>query len=151
MTFMIKTVVCKKEGCSGNQFYIETINNKLKIICRECRTENIIDMNNNEFIMLSNCSKCDGNIFKLFIDLETNKVYVKCIKCGAPPDMVYVDEDGVQVTYEDKILQSIKEIMNRVDQRVCNLEMKIDGIEKGQDILEESLAYINKYLVMDKK
>ena len=37
--------------------------------------------------------------------------------------------------------------MNQVDQRVCNLEVKIQTMEHGQEILEESLAYINKYIV----
>lgn len=150
MAFMIKTVVCKREGCSGNEFYIETIENKLKLVCKECRTEILIDINNNEFIMLPHCSECNNDVFKLFMDIENKKVYVKCTKCGAPPEMVYIDDDGVQVTYEVKLLQSIKLLMNRLDQRMCNLEVKLDALEKGQDILEESLAYINNYIVSDK-
>jgi len=37
--------------------------------------------------------------------------------------------------------------MYHVDQRVCNLEIKVKNMERGQNILEESLAYINKYIV----
>ncbi|NRZ51374.1 hypothetical protein DFR95_000002 [Clostridium beijerinckii] len=36
--------------------------------------------------------------------------------------------------------------MYQIDQRICSLEMKIDGLEKGQELLEESLAYINRYM-----
>lgn len=36
--------------------------------------------------------------------------------------------------------------MHQVDQRVCNLELKVEGLEKGHELLEESLAYINKYM-----
>ena len=147
---MIKTVFCKKEGCSGNEFYIETINNKLKIICRECKTEFFLEANNDGYLMLSKCSKCNNEVFKLFTDASNNKIYVKCTKCGAPPEIIYLDEDGIQVSYESKVLQNIKELMNKVDQRVYNLEIKIDAMEKGQDILEESLAYINKYIVDSK-
>lgn len=43
-------------------------------------------------------------------------------------------------------MQDIKQLMNQIDQRVCNLEMKIEGLEKGQELLEESLAYINRYM-----
>ena len=89
-------------------------------------------------------------MFKLFNDENNNKIYAKCTKCGAPPEIIYIDEDGIQVSYESKILQSIKELMNKVDQRVYNLEIKVDAVEKGQDILEESLAYINKYIVESK-
>lgn len=150
MTFMIKTVVCKKEGCSGNEFYIQTINNKLKITCRECNTEILLDANSDGYLMLSKCSKCNNKMFKLFNDENNNKIYAKCTKCGAPPEIIYIDEDGIQVSYESKILQSIKELINKVDQRVYNLEIKVDAVEKGQDILEESLAYINKYIVESK-
>lgn len=33
---MIRTVVCQKEGCSGNRFQIETIDNNIQATCREC-------------------------------------------------------------------------------------------------------------------
>ena len=36
--------------------------------------------------------------------------------------------------------------MYKIDQRICNLEIKVDGLEKGQELLEESLAYINRYM-----
>lgn len=59
---------------------------------------------------------------------------------------IYIDDEGVQVTYEAKLLQDIKQFMYQIDQRICSLEMKIDGLEKGQELLEESLAYINRYM-----
>ena len=37
--------------------------------------------------------------------------------------------------------------MYQVDQRVCNLEIKVESMEHSQEVLEESLAYINKYIV----
>ena len=40
--------------------------------------------------------------------------------------------------------------MYQVDQRICNLEVKVEAMERGQDVLEESLAYINKYIVENK-
>ena len=33
---MVRTVVCKKDGCSGNEFYITTKDNKLMLTCNEC-------------------------------------------------------------------------------------------------------------------
>ena len=38
----------------------------------------------------------------------------------------------------------------QLDQRVCNLEVKIGDMERSQNVLEESLAYINKYIVNDR-
>lgn len=52
----------------------------------------------------------------------------------------------MQVTYQEKLLHDIKHLMQQIDQRVCNLEIKVEGLEKGQELLEESLAYINKYM-----
>ena len=46
--------------------------------------------------------------------LEKGMVYAKCIKCGYPPERVYIDVDGVQVTYEAKLLNDIKELMHQL-------------------------------------
>ncbi|SFD47547.1 hypothetical protein [Clostridium uliginosum] len=143
---MIRTVVCEKDGCSGNEFYIKSEDNKLKLICKECESIYYHDINYYDFIMLSSCSSCNNNVFKVFKDLDNDNIYAKCTKCGAPPEKIFIDSDGVQVTYEAKLLCDIKDLMHKVDQRVCNLELKLDDLERGQELLEESLAYINKYM-----
>lgn len=147
MLLMIRTVVCQKEGCSGNSFYIETIDDKLQVICKECGNKYIFDISYYDFVMISSCSKCNNETFKIFRDIEKGGIYAKCSKCGSPPEKMYIDSDGVQVSYEGKLLQDIRQLMNLVDQRVLNLELKIDTMEHSQEILEESLAYINKYIV----
>ena len=143
---MIRTVVCKKDGCKGNEFYIVTEDNKLKLTCRECGSNYYYDVSQYDFTMLSNCEKCNNDVFKVFVDLEKKGAYAKCTKCGYPPEKVFIDAEGIQVTYEAHLLQDIKQLMNQIDQRVCNLEMKIEGLEKGQELLEESLDYINRYM-----
>lgn len=143
---MITTIVCKKDGCSGNEFYIASEDNKLKVTCKECGSVYYFDITNYEFVILSNCSKCNNDVFKVFKDPEKDGIYAKCTKCGAPPDRIFIDDDGIQVTYEGKILNDIRQLMHQFDQRVCSLENKIEGLEKGQELLEESLAYINKYM-----
>lgn len=144
---MIRTVVCEKEGCSGNKFYIENIEDKLQAICKECGNKYKFDVSYYDFIMISSCSQCKNDVFKLFRDIENTGVYAKCTECGSPPEKIYVDSDGIQVSYEAKLLQDIRNLMQDVDQRVCNLEIKIETMEHSQEILEESLAYINKYIV----
>lgn len=144
---MIRTVVCEKEGCSGNTFFIETENNNLKLTCNHCNSEYFLDISYYDFIMLSNCSKCTNDTFKVFRDTEKEGVYVKCVECGAAPEKIYIDSDGIQVSYEAKLLNDIKELMYLVEQRICNLEVKMQGFESSQAVLEESLAYINRYLV----
>ena len=37
--------------------------------------------------------------------------------------------------------------MNLLEQRIYNLEGNIKDLENGQNLLEQSLAYINKYIV----
>lgn len=143
---MVQTVVCKKDGCSGNEFSIATEDNEIRLSCKNCGSTYYYDVSYYEFIMLSNCEKCNNDIFKVFNNLEKKGIYAKCTRCGSPPEKVFIDDDGVQVTYESKLLQDIKQIMNKIDQRIYNLEMKVDGLEKGQELLEESLAYINKYM-----
>lgn len=147
---MIRTVVCEKEGCCGNTFYIETIDNNLQAICKECGNKYLFNMEHYDFNVISSCSECTNDAFKLFRDLESQAIYAKCSKCGAPPEKVYIDADGVQVSYEAKLLQDIKGLMNKLDQRLCALEVKVEDMENGQRIIEESLAYINKYVVQQK-
>lgn len=145
---MIRTVVCQQEKCCGNRFYIKTSEGKLEAICKECGSK--YELNNIEcydYIMISSCSKCNNDTFKLFRDVESNRIYAKCTECGSPPEVIFVDSDGVQVSYEGKLLQEVRELINQLDQRVHNLEVKIDTMEHGQEIIEQSLAYINKYIV----
>lgn len=144
---MIRTVVCEKDGCSGNRFYINTSNSLLEITCSECGSKYNVDVSYNDFIILSSCTKCDNYIFKVFKDTDNESIYMKCAECGEAPEKIYVDSDGMQVSYESKVLNDIKSTLKLVEQRMCNLEMKIQDLERGQDILEESLAYINRYIV----
>lgn len=144
---MIRTVVCEKEGCSGNRFLLESEEDKLCLICAQCNSKYEIDVSNEDFVMLPNCSNCNNDIFKIFRDVDKNSVYAKCSKCGSVPERIYIDSDGVQVSYEAKLLNDIKEIMNLVEQRIYNLEVNVKDLERGQNVLEQSLAYINRYLV----
>lgn len=143
---MIRTVVCEKEGCSGSEFYIVTDNNEIVLTCDKCDNKYNYDISYYDFIMLSTCSKCNNDRFKVFKDLERDGVYGTCTKCGAAPEKIYIDADGVQVSYEGKLLNDIKDTLHQVEQRMCNLEVKIQDIEAGQGMLEQSLAYINRYL-----
>lgn len=144
---MIRTVVCQEEGCCGNKFRIETIDNNLQAICIECESKYIFDVSYYDFTMISSCAACNNDTFKLFRDIEKQTIYAKCSECGEPPEKIYIDADGIQASYEGKLLYEIKELMNQVDQRVCNLEIKVEGMERGQGMIEESLAYINKYII----
>ncbi|MGL5378493.1 hypothetical protein [Clostridium sp.] len=144
---MIRTVVCQKEGCSGNRFYIQSEESKIQLICNECKTKQEIEVDNHDFMMMPNCSNCNNETFKVFRDVDKAGVYAKCTECGSEPEKIYIDPDGIQVSYEAKLLNDIKEIMYLVEQRIYNLEMNIQDLERGQGILEQSLAYINRYIV----
>ena len=144
---MIRTIVCMKDGCSGNKFYLESQEDNLKLVCSQCKSKYDIEVDDSDYIVMPNCSKCSNDTFKAYRDIENNKVYMQCFKCGGTPEKVYVDLDGVQVSYESKLLSDIKQVMNLVEQRIYNLEVNIKDLERSQNILEQSLAYINKYLV----
>lgn len=143
---MIRTVVCEKEGCDGNSFHIFTEDNNLIVVCKECGTKYNFDVSYYDFIMLSSCSYCNNDTFKIFKDTEKEGVYAKCTKCGNPPEKIYIDSDGSQVSYENKRLNDIREIIYRLDQRICNMETRLESLQDGQELLEESLAYINKFM-----
>ena len=128
-------------------FSIESEDGRLKLICKNCSSEYYLDTNYYDFIMLSICSKCNNDGFKIYRDTENNNVYLKCSKCGSPPEKIYIDIDGNQVSYETKVLNDVKDLLYKIEQRIYGMEVKIQDLQGSQNILEESLAYINKYLV----
>lgn len=144
---MIRTFVCEKEGCSGNIFNIESNEEEGKLSCCQCKAKYDIEVTIEDHIILPNCSACGNDIFKVYMDTEKKGMYIKCIKCGSVPEKVYVDSDGIQVSYEAKLLNDIKGVMSLVEQRIYNLEVNVKDLERGQNLLEQSLAYINKYIV----
>jgi hypothetical protein len=144
---MITTFVCEKEGCSGNTFLIKSYEEKLRLVCSHCSAKYDIDLDDQGFITLSNCCSCNNDIFKVYKDKEKGSLYYKCTECGGVPNKVYIDSDGVQVSYEVKLLNDIKGIMSLIEQRIYNLEGNIRDLENGHNLLEQSLAYINRYIV----
>lgn len=143
---MIRTVVCEKEGCNGNSFYLINEFQKLTIGCTECDSTYEYDYNGGGFTLLSNCSSCKTDKFKVFKDSESDVIYAKCIKCGNPPERVCLDSDGVQISYTEKLLIEVKNIVANAEQRIMNLEDKVEALENGQNLSEVSLAYITKFL-----
>lgn len=144
---MIRTFVCEKDGCSGNRFFLESEEDSVNLICSQCKSRYNINIRSSDYLLLPNCSNCNNDIFKVYKDIEKDNIYLKCSKCGAVPEKIYIDSDGVQVSYESKLLNDIKQIMNLVEQRIYNLEVNVKDLERSQNILEQSLAYINRYLV----
>ncbi|MGL4848917.1 MAG: hypothetical protein ACRC28_08310 [Clostridium sp.] len=149
---MIRTVVCHKEGCSGNKFFIKSCDSegKIEAICSECNDNEIYDLNETGYHLVSICEACKNDTFKLFLDTDKNVVFAKCIECGEPPEKILIDEFGNQISFRDKLLNDVKDELFMISQRMGSLEMKLEDVEKGQGIIEESLAYINRYIVEDR-
>ena len=105
---MITTFVCEKEGCSGNKFYIETIDDKIQVTCIECNKKYLFRSNLSDCAIVSSCTGCNNDTFKLYKDDKNEIVYAKCIKCGEVPEKIYIDSDGTQISYNEKLLNDIK-------------------------------------------
>lgn len=143
---MIRTLVCEKQGCNGNSFNIESKDNKMILTCKECKSIYELSNEAGECKVLSNCSHCSGEFFKVFKDIDNKRIYAKCIECGNPPEQLYLDLEGNQVSYEGKLLIDIKEKVLKMEQKIWGLEEKLGSLENGQELIEQSLAYINKYV-----
>ena len=143
---MITTIVCREDGCDSNCFYVKDGDEKLQLTCTKCNKAWDITRNKRMFIMLSNCCSCTNETFKVFKDTENNDIFVKCVKCGNPPEKVYIDDDGVQVSYEIKVLNDMKYNLYKLNENLENLSDRIKNLESGQEILEQSLAYMTKFL-----
>ncbi len=122
----------------------------MSVVCKECNSEYKYETENNSLLMLSTCSNCNNDTFKVFKDTESNNIYAKCIVCGNPPENIFIDADGNQVSYESKILNDIKDMVYRVEQRISNLEREVESLGSGQVLIEQSMAYINQFLSENK-
>ena len=142
---MIRTVVCEKEGCSGNSFSISMEEGKLVLWCRECKQKYTYDFPQ-DYLLMSSCAHCNNDSFKVFRNISSSSVYCKCTKCGNPPHKLYVDESGVQITYEQKKLEELKGILYRINERLDNLESMADGLSADQLIMQQSLGYISEFV-----
>lgn len=68
---MIRTVVCEKEGCSGNIFSIESEDGRLKLICKNCLSEYYLDTN----IMILLCYQFVPSVIMMVLKfIEIQKV-----------------------------------------------------------------------------
>ncbi len=142
---MIRTVVCEKEGCRGNSFFISNENEGLELICSECGEGYNMPINT-DYRILSSCTECSRDIFKIFKDGEKGTLYAKCTECGGPPHKVYVDESGVQVSYEQKRIEELKDMINNISQRLESLEDKADLLGADQQVMQQSLGYIADFI-----
>ena len=106
---MIRTVVCEKEGCSGNTFFIETQGNNLVLTCEHCKSKYEFDISYYDFIILSNCSKCNNDTFKVFRDTE---------------------KEGI---YADACVDVLKEVIPTVDnlERALAVDGSVEDLKKG--------------------
>ncbi|MBC2581032.1 hypothetical protein [Clostridium sp. DJ247] len=78
---MINTMVCKKEGCSGNTFKVSVQRLKLILICAECKDFEKYNKEMNLNIPTI-CSKCTGEVFKIGKNIETKEMVFQCMCCG---------------------------------------------------------------------
>ena len=106
---MIRTVVCEKEGCSGNTFFTETQGNNLVLTCVHCKSKYEFDISYYDFIILSNCSKCNNDTFKVFRDTE---------------------KEGI---YADACVDVLKEVIPTVDnlERALAVDGSVEDLKKG--------------------
>lgn len=143
---MIRTFVCEKEGCNGNKFYIRNEGDNLYVKCKECGEEYCFDTSYYDFTMMSTCSRCGNEVFKIFKDTEKEGIYVKCSKCGNPPEKFYQDNKGNQITYEEKKLLDLQEFIYKIDEKIDRIEAQLNKVDEEQRFIEESMAYLNKFI-----
>ena len=88
--------------------------------------------------MLSICSKCNNDGFKIYRDTESNNVYLKCSKCGSPPEKIYIDVDGNQISYETKVINDLLKygfILEKDKIILKDLEAEVKFLEEGLEEL----------------
>jgi hypothetical protein len=142
---MLITEVCEREGCKGNRFYISTDGNVVSVKCSDCGEE--YEYSNKENIIVTPCcSKCDSELFKVFREKESDKVYFSCAKCGSIPRIVYVDEEGHQVSYEQLRVINIEKKLDELAKRIGELEEGFSELSYGTSSVSNTLEYVYNWV-----
>lgn len=142
---MINTFVCKKDGCNGNKFRVNTENDKILLTCVECGEQYTEDIREQHCKVLPVCGHCGTDIYKVFKDTEEDAVHIKCVECGNPPDKVYFDLDGNDIPYAQLKFTELQQTLNSLVSRVQKIEAQIVGISDQTLDMRESIEDIHQW------
>lgn len=137
---LIITVVCSEKGCNGNKFKVNTEDDKLILTCTECGTSSTCSLDSLNHIILPKCSKCDNENFKAFNDKGTGKMYIKCTECGNPPESIYVDKDGNQVSYEQLKMMDVESDLFELSEKLDDINEKINNSSMTMEQMYEWMS-----------
>lgn len=152
---MIRTFICKSEGCPGNEFSIISNEEKVIIKCSSCGEEYEIQRNENN-IVTPLCGSCESEKFKVLTDNE--KTYFSCVKCGSSPRVIYVDYEGNQINFKEKLLleiqtRNLSEIHEKLEYiyiEMKDLKNEMDRLRISQEdtyeLCDKIISILNKKL-----
>lgn len=152
---MIRTFICKEEGCPGNEFTIISSEESFKISCANCLATYEMPKTNN-VIVTPICSSCESEKFKVFMDGE--KIFLSCIKCNNPPRLLYLDMEGNQISYKESVFlelqnKNIDQLNGKLDYMYTvmkDINSDVDRIIGTEEVIyeltEKVISILNKKL-----
>ena len=166
-----RTANCKK--CGSTNLKIRPKFGQVDYICYDCG-EMVGKIEYEPYSTLrSNCSKCDGEIFKVKITEEegTSCWSASCPNCEIPPSLKYIDSNGNEIERQTRellmIRDEIKELRNEVsalegdvrelknraysidyavdshENEISNLKDKLDSCENSISDLDWKIRHID--------
>lgn len=143
---MIRTFICKSEGCPGNEFSIISNGEKTTIKCPSCGAEYEIKRSESN-IVTPLCSNCESEVFKVLID--NDKTYFSCVKCGNSPRVIYEDYEGNQINFKEKLLLEIQtRNLGEIHEKLEYIYLEMKELKNEMDRLR--IAQEDSYELCDK-
>jgi superfamily II DNA helicase RecQ len=108
------TKVC--QNCDNNRFTIRTNGAKFTALCSKCSTE-AVEIRIENLMIVPACKNCNCKVFRVQMSLkeENKEDYIfTCSSCVKPADFILIDEEGNQITKEQKELLEIKKTLKHV-------------------------------------
>ena len=122
------TKVCTR--CDNNRFIVRPQGAKFEIVCSKCRDiSDVVQLENK--MIVPKCGKCGSEIYR--VQKENRDDNIKhysftCTQCEEPAEFILIDDDGNQITKEQKELLDIKKLIGGLIRKVEIFETSIDEL-----------------------
>lgn len=141
---MYRTRICSQ--CDNNKFFIVPEGAAFKVQCSECDSiRETFELDGKMIVPV--CSKCQGKLFKFREKEKENSIEIDfiCSECGEKASYIYIDDEGREVTLEERTLLDMKKFLYNINDRLYSIAFSVDGLKNSIEdefILDEKLNNI---------
>lgn len=132
---MYRTRICSE--CDNNKFSIITEGASFKLQCSECNSiRETFELDGKMIVPV--CKKCGGKLFKFREKEKENSIEIDfiCSECGEKASYIYIDDEGNEVTLEERTLLDMKKFLQSINDRLYSIDYSVSGLK---NLMEDEL------------